>query len=98
MVEREPLRLVYVVWHDAHSDTQTWTPLADLNDEPCVVHTVGFLLAAQKSNHVVIAQSYYNDDDGGRDVDAVLCIPIGMVKAMVVLTPMSENTSGRGSR
>jgi hypothetical protein len=91
MVEREPLRLVYIVWHDAHSNTETWTALSDLDDEPCVVHTVGFLLAAQKTDHIVVAQSYYNDDSG-REVDAVLCIPVGMVKAMVVLTPMPENT------
>jgi hypothetical protein len=92
------LTVVLVVWHDAHSSTQTWTAIADLDDEPCVVYTVGFLLPNQKKDHVVVAQSYYDDGDGDRDVDAVLCIPVGMVRSMVVLSPMSGSTSGRASR
>lgn len=86
--------LVSVVWHDAHTETTGWSELSDIDDAPCVVHTVGLLLANTKQDHVVIAQSVTSSDA----LDGVLCIPIGMVKSMVVLAPMSKSTSGRASR
>jgi len=85
---------VLVVWHDAHSESAGWCQLSDIDDAPCVVHTVGLLLPNAKRDHVVIAQSRTSSDA----LDGVLCIPVGMVKSMVVLAPMSESTSGRASR
>lgn len=92
------LHAVVVTWHDAHSEFDTWTPIGNITDEPCVVRTVGLLLPGVKQGHVVIAQSFYLDADGDREIDGVLSIPVGMVQSMVVLAAMSESTSGRGSR
>jgi hypothetical protein len=89
---------VVVQWHDAHTEFDTWTPIEHINDDPCLVHTVGLLLPDVKKGHIVVAQSFYLNDEGGREIDGVLSIPVGMVQSLVVLSPMSENTSGRASR
>ena len=98
MVNVERLNAVVVTWHDAHSEFDTWTSVSAIDDTPCVVQTAGYLLPGVKADHVVVVQSFYVDSDGDREVDGVLAIPVGMVKSMVVLSPMSESTSGRGSR
>ncbi len=98
MVNRDKLTVVCVTWHDAHTDTETWTPISDIGNDPCVVQTVGYLLPNAKADHVVIAQSFIDHEDQERDVDSVMCIPVGMVKAMVVYGDMSESTSRRASR
>lgn len=92
----KPSTIVHIVWHDAHSDSHTWTSIDDIGDEPCVVHTVGYLLVDKKPNHVTVVQSFIDVDEP--DVDSVLSIPIGMVRSMVVLSPISESTSRRASR
>ena len=66
--------LVWVVWHDAHAVGDTWMNLP-ISNEPCVVKSCGWLLRDAKPNHIVLAQSY-NDDD---DYDHLLAIPVGMV-------------------
>jgi hypothetical protein len=38
------LTYVEIVWHDAHALTDSWIELDDLDDEPCVVVSVGVLL------------------------------------------------------
>jgi hypothetical protein len=73
---------VLVVWHDAHSETEgSWCEEGDISDEPCIVESMGFLLPDKKRNHVVLAQSVAQT----KEVDGVLCIPVGMVQKMVVL-------------
>lgn len=72
---------VVVVWHDAHSVGDGWCELSDIGDEPCVVETVGWLLAERKEGHIVVAQSITSDDG----LDSVLCIPVGMVKSVTAL-------------
>jgi hypothetical protein len=66
--------LVEVVWHDAHAVADTWVGLPIAAD-PCVVRSCGWLIADAKPGHVVLAQSY-NDDE---NYDHILAIPIGMV-------------------
>jgi len=73
---------VFIVWHDAHAINEGgWCDVKDIDDEPCIVQTVGWLLADAKDGHVVIAQSI--TDDGG--LDSVLAIPVGMVQKIIVL-------------
>jgi len=72
---------VLVVWHDAHSLADGWCELSDIGEEPCVVETVGWLLAERKKNHLVVAQSITSDDA----LDSVLSIPVGMVVSLTVL-------------
>jgi len=69
--------LVVVVWHDAHSIGDTWMPLP-FEVTPCVVESVGWLVADVKADHVVIAQSFNNTED----YDHILAIPLGMVKEL----------------
>lgn len=75
--------VVMVTWTDAHAATETWTPLSDIDQEPCMVLSCGFLLAVEqggKPDHVTIYQSKTESDD----VDGVLCIPVAMVKTLKV--------------
>jgi hypothetical protein len=72
---------VLVVWHDAHSLSNDWCELSDIDNEPCVVETIGWLLSNTKSDHVVVAQSITGDDS----LDSILCIPVGMVQSVQVL-------------
>lgn len=72
---------VLVVWHDAHSETESWCEAGEIDTEPYVVNTVGWLIAEAKPNHVVVAQSY--GVDGA--LDSILSIPVGMVQSLTVL-------------
>ena len=75
------LTYVEIIWHDAHALTDSWIELDDIDDEPCVVISVGQLLPSAKKDHVVICQSSNTEDQ----LDCVLCVPVGMVKSMRVL-------------
>lgn len=72
---------VLVVWHDAHTVADGWCELSDIDDEPLVVKTIGWLLPDAKAGHVVVAQSVTSDDG----LDSVLCIPVGMVQSVSVI-------------
>jgi hypothetical protein len=69
-------KLVKITWLDAHSVTTGWEPIAELDDEPCVVESVGFLLPNVKAGHVTIAQSIIESIE---ECDHVLSIPSKMV-------------------
>jgi hypothetical protein len=72
--------IVLIVWHDAHSVASTWIDVGDIDSEPMVVESVGFLLPDAKPKHIVLAQSL-TDNDG----DHILAVPVGMVRSMKVL-------------
>ena len=71
-------QLIQVTWHDAHAVSETWTTRDDLDNEPCVVTSIGYLIAGVKLNHVVISQSIIMDDND--HIDHVIAIPNGMIK------------------
>ncbi len=73
--------LVLVVWHDAHSLNHGWLTVEEIDDEPCEVHTVGYLIPDSKTGHVVVAQSI-NTNDG---IDSVMAIPVAMVQRLTIL-------------
>jgi len=77
MVERTK---AIVVWHDAHAEP-SWVDLDDIDQEPLVVETCGWLLPEAKNGHVVIAQSITNEDG----LDNVLCVPVNMVVSVRVI-------------
>lgn len=79
--------LVRVTWIDAHTVTETWTPIHDLDDDPCVVVSVGHLLTDAKPGHVVIAQSWIAGND---EVDSVLAVPTGMVRRIEKVHMITE--------
>ena len=72
-----------LTWMDAHAATSTWTPLDDIDQDPCMVVSCGFMLSVEqggKPDHVTIYQSKTDSDD----VDGVLCVPVAMVKNVKV--------------
>lgn len=72
---------VVVTWHDAHSEPD-WTTLDDIDAEPYVVVTCGWLIPDAKPAHVVVAQSV-----GAQGaLDGLLCVPAGMVVNVVVVS------------
>jgi hypothetical protein len=70
-------QLVRVTWHDAHAATDTWCAVEEIDEDPCIVESVGYLLHEIKPGHVCLAQSLIADQD---HVDGVLAIPSAMVK------------------
>lgn len=73
--------LVLVVWHDAFALTNSWIEVSDIDDEPCITHSVGFLIPDAKKDYVVLCQSFNSEDT----IDSVLAIPNAMVKETKLL-------------
>ena len=67
--------IVRVTWHDAYAESASWIDLDQIDDQPCSVVSVGFLLPDAKPNHVCLAQSMNTNEQ----IDSVLCIPVAMV-------------------
>jgi len=76
------LKRCEVIWLDAHQGTTaTWHSLSDeIEQDPVVVVTLGFLMEDAKPGHVVVAGSLTSDDD----VSDITCIPRAMVRVMEV--------------
>ena len=73
------MKLVRLLWQDAHACAETWCDPGALDPEP-----VGWLIEGGKPDHVVICQSLA---DTGM-VDHVLAVPAGMVVRLIeVPTP-----------
>ena len=81
MTEGYKHTMVLVIWHDAHSVSTGWMPTADIEPDPAVVHSVGWLLPDAKPNHMVIAQSYIDESS-----DHILAIPLKMVEQIKILS------------
>jgi len=69
-----------VTWRDAHADAQGWASIDELDDDPCIVHSVGFHLENRKAGHVTIVQSIIVDE-----LDSALHIPTAMVDSIRTL-------------
>ena len=72
---------VCVTWHDAHAEELGWCERDEIDAEPCVVRTLGFLIPDAKPDHVVVAQSLAADGD----FYGVFAIPTGMVQSLRIL-------------
>lgn len=72
--------IVRVTWHDAFADTRSWIEVSEIDQEPCVTVSVGFLIPEAKKGHVTIAQSFNSEET----IDSVLFIP----QAMIVKTEL----------
>jgi hypothetical protein len=84
---------VLVTWHDAHSGSESWVNIKDLDLEPAIVQTVGFLLPTGdggKPDHLTIYQSRNEDN-----IDHVLHIPVKMVVGIKVLMDLEINSQDR---
>jgi len=69
-------KIVLVMWKDAHADQSD-----DIDDEPYIVRSVGWLIPNKKRGHVTLAQSI---GDGGH-IDHILHIPKGMIVSQTTL-------------
>jgi len=81
--------VVLVTWHDAHSGAESWINIKELDSDPAVVESVGFLLNEDnggKPHHLTLFQSRMEDS-----VDHVLHIPVGMVQKIKVLMELDIN-------
>jgi hypothetical protein len=56
-------------------------PTADIEPDPAVIHSLGWLLPDAKPNHIVIAQSYVDESS-----DHILAIPLKMVEQIKILS------------
>lgn len=78
--------LAIVTWDDTFSDAHGWTSIDDLEQEPAVVHSVGWIIPTSDGgcpDHVTLYQSRIEDTD---QVDSVLHIPVGMVRNVKLVT------------
>lgn len=73
-----------VTWTDASADLNRWSDPPEMDDEPRVVTTCGFL-AMTGEHHLHIAQSH--DPDSG-SIDSTLKIPHDMVVKITYLVGM----------
>ena len=83
------MSVVLVTWHDAHSGAESWISIKDLDSDPAVVESVGFLLNGEeggKPDHLTLFQSRIGDE-----IDHVLHIPVGMVQKIKVLMELDIN-------
>jgi len=67
-------KMVLIVWKDAHAG-ESWGHIDNIDNEPYLVRSVGWLIDKAKRGHVTIAQSL---GDGGH-IDHILYIPKGMI-------------------
>ena len=72
---------VELIWHDAHTLSATWMHIDEIDEEPCVVATIGYLIPDSKPDHIVVAQSVNSIDH----LDSVIAVPVAMVKKLTTL-------------
>ena len=82
MTKMTKFDLVCVTWHDAHADSR-WIEVTEIDNEPYLVTSIGYLMPKAKKGHVSLAQSFGADGF----VDSVLHIPRGMVVSSTIITP-----------
>lgn len=74
------MRRVEVQWWDAHGMGPRWMPVDQVNDGPCLVRSVGYLVRPGKKGHVTLAQTVNPHTGATADLFHVFHIPTGMVK------------------
>ena len=77
----EILKLAIVKWHDAHQDGDSWTAPEDIDPNPAVVVSLGFMLDEVKPGHTTLAQSHVHGHYG-----PLLHVPSAMVREITILT------------
>jgi hypothetical protein len=78
-------QIVRLTWHDAHSVGSGWQSIDEIDDDACVVESVGILLPESKDKHVVLCQSITDTDS----IDHILAVPVAMVVHLQVLSELS---------
>lgn len=79
---------VLVTWHDAVS-VDEWTAISDVEGEPALCHSVGFLIKYD-SDKLTLA---LNHDAQNDNLSCIMTIPFGMVRS---ITPLAaSNKKGK---
>jgi hypothetical protein len=78
-----PMPMIRVCWTDAQGDAHGWTPLDELDTQPCIVTTVGHQIPG-RADHITVALSYHYND-GDLVVDSVVHIPSAMCLSVQTL-------------
>lgn len=75
---------VEICWRDAHDGApQGWHEPEELDRDPCIVRTVGWLIPHHKPGHATVCSSWSTTGH----IAEVTCIPLGMVQRIHSLTP-----------
>jgi len=77
--------LAIVTWHDTHSDHPGWQTIGELQQDPCVVHSVGWLIPTQEGGNPDHVTLYQSRIEGTNEVDSVCHIPVKMVVGMKLI-------------
>lgn len=75
------MKAVVVEWWDAYAHRERWMECGEIDDDPMICRTVGWLLEDAKPEHTVVAQTM----NAAGEVDGVLCVPSGMVRSVCVV-------------
>lgn len=80
-------RPVAVIWNDAYSGGEGWFDASvDSPASPVTPVTVGFMLPASFApGHIVIADTFFDDDEGNRFYSGMTYIPSGMIVSTTIL-------------
>lgn len=89
------MKLVRVLWHDAHTVMDEWTALGDIDPEPCLCETVGHLVPDAKPGHVVVVLNMADGYSFGGDGVA---IPEQMVQHIEELRPREDSWSHKAHK
>lgn len=78
------MKLVLVEWIDAQADAVMWSGLEELETEPRLIRTVGYLIEDVIEGHTTVAGSW---DEFAEVFGSVMHIPNGMVQNVRQLDP-----------
>lgn len=79
---------VLLVWRDAYAYRERWLAAEDIDPEPCIVESFGWLLEGAKPEHAVLAQSRNSDGD----LDGLLCVPLAMVVSIEIFSAEAHSS------
>jgi len=82
-------QLAFVVWHDAHADGDAWIAEEDVDPDPAVVVSLGFILDQAKPGHLTLAQSHVHGHWG-----TLLHVPLSMVREVAIITTIDLTAYG----
>ena len=89
------MKMVRVWWHDAHTVASEWMDLAEIESDPCLCVSVGFLVPNAKPGHVVLVLNTAHDYAFGGDGVA---IPNEMVQSVEELQVMGDSWKRKARR
>ena len=72
--------LVFLEWHDASDEKETWLKTAEISDEPYIVHSIGFLVRETAKYLTLAGDQAPSDDDTDITWGRVTKVPVNMIQ------------------